>query len=213
MIDLYKVFLNWYENSGDFECYFKSTPFTTLKHYLNDVQIHDNIVPCVKNVENITKLDNKGIFKEDNVMYLIDLPAEDSVDYALLLNNNFSIKPILSYNHIFNKYGIVGNNDLASKLICYADKLIQRTEHKAFSFIMDYNRYVDDIDLSNPMLYNNQYEVTEEELPYIEIIKEMNINKLYFITNNGIKEDIVNYLNYLSENGLTVEVITLEENK
>ncbi|ADL53052.1 hypothetical protein [Clostridium cellulovorans] len=210
-MNLYDKFIKWYDNSGVFECYFKSTPFTTLKDYLLDITLIENVGLDDNNIQTLEKLNKLKVFNKENSIYMIDLPGEDSVDYAYLLNNNYYIKPILSYNNIFNKYGIVGSRELASKLLHYADTLIQHGKYKSYSFIMDFNRYIDDIDLDNPTLYNNQYEVTEEEFPYAEILQDLNIKKVIFITKEIIKQDVNNYLNYLQENNVEIEVIKLSK--
>lgn len=210
MINLYEVFNKWEDGSGNFECYFKSTPFTTLKGYIADMDIEDKHISMI-NFDNLDKMSEEGILGQENTLYIIDLPSNESIEYAIILNNTLGIKPILAYNHIFNKFGIVGDRELANKLISYSGKLKNNSVNNGYAFILDYNRYIDDVDLTNPLLYNNQYEVTEEDLPHAGILKEQRINNIVYIAQDTEKEDIKDYLNYLGLEGLKIEIVLLKE--
>ena len=66
-----------------------------------DMNIEDKCIN-MNNFNNIDKLSEDGIIGQKDTMYIIDLPSNDSIEYALILNNSLGIKPILAYNHIFN---------------------------------------------------------------------------------------------------------------
>ncbi|MBD7911141.1 MULTISPECIES: hypothetical protein [Clostridium] len=202
---------NWRKNSSIFECYVKSTTLASLSTV--DLEKVD-ITKCKdikeENKESFKLLEAKIKTSLDNVLIISDLEAEENLDFSIMLNNNLSIKPILSINHIAHNYGLIGNNVIHNKLVNYSLKFKDIEEVKGYCFILDNGRYKDNDDYLDPLVFNNQYEVTEEELPHSEVLKMMNIDSLMFIYRNRIKEDIQKYLDYLKGEKINIVFIDLE---
>lgn len=88
---------------------------------------------------------------------------------------------------------------------------IEPSKVEAYAFILDNNRYNENIDIDNPMLFNNQYEITEEEMPDIDVLNKLNISKASYCYNKSVKEDILGYLKYLEKDNFNVDMIDLGE--
>lgn len=205
MNNYYDIFSNWYDNSGIFECFFKSTPFTTMRNYEKEVNVDLNF----KLEESKASYNEIKATINLNNLIIVDIEGEKSIEYGYLFYED-CIKPILSFNHIFHKYGIVGTPMLASKLIRLGKMINPNKKYKSYCFVLDSGRYINEIDLNNPKLYNNQYEVSEEELPYIEILKDNNITEVEVIIDKVIKEDLELYLKYLKANDINVYITDIQ---
>jgi hypothetical protein len=204
-VDWYSIYKKWALNLGDFNYLFKSTPFVSAK-YMEDFELKghgqyilpENILPEIKS--NISK---------DGII-IVDTDSTLGIELALALNNQCSVCPILSYNFLFHPYGIVGNNKLIEALVWAAENLnpINPITH---AFILDSNRYTNGINLDNPCVFNNQYELTEEELPDIDALEMLKKNSVTFFYSSSIKEDISCYLEHLKANNINVKTILIEK--
>lgn len=126
-----------------------------------------------------------------------------------MLNKDYDASLVLSLNFMFHPYGVVGTTEDIQTLINVGLNLKQDV-HNKYVFILDSNRYFEEYstikDVSKEK-FNNQYEITYEDLPTAEILNELNIKKV-FVYYKDLKEDIKSYLEYLKESSL--EVITLK---
>ncbi len=200
-IDLRMLYRTWKLNLGQFRCFFRSTPFVSLQTY-DDFSLRE---------ENINEL-NENILKdviencnEDNFL-IVDLPLEDILDLALILNNDYCIRPILNVNLLFHPFGIIGNKNSISKLINNGLKL-KKINPKKFVMLIPYDRYDNNLkteDFKDKL--NNQYGIGEDDLPYVEMLREMRYNKVTILTKDEIKEDLKEYVNYI-EKDIRVEII------
>jgi len=208
---LVESYNNWLRSSGIFESYVKSTTLASLstvdynKLYFEN---YDKINPV--NMYGIEKLESKIGANLKNTFLISDLEAEENLEISIMLNNNLNIKPILSFNHIAHDYGLVGNSVIHNKIINYSFKFRNNEEVNSYCFILDNGRYRDNDDYLNPLIFNNQYEITEEELPHIEVLKIGNIGNLIFIYRDKIKDDIQKYLDYLKDEKINIIFINLD---
>ena len=53
---------------------------------------------------------------------------------------------------------------------------------------------------------NNQYGIGEDDLPYINMLKELKYSKIIILTKDHIKEDLNDYVNFI-EKDINVEII------
>lgn len=206
-VNLYEVYDNWRNNSGKFECYAKTTPFSSLKVY-PDFNINRQLSVKKQSQELYKKIEGLIKTASSDKIYVFDLEAEISVDIALMLNNRAEIKPILSLNHIFHEFGVVGSRELAERLIVNGLNL-KNIKPVTFSFMLDYNRYIDEKKIDKANMFNNQYEVTEEEFPDEDSLKQLNIKEVIYISDGVIKEDIACYFDFLSQNGFQTQIIEI----
>lgn len=192
-VDLIKVYRLWKRGLGEFRCFFRSSPFVSLKTY-EDFEIYK----CDNKAKEIVL---KTILEEcnDNNFVIVDLPFSDILDLSIRLNNNYEIKPILGVNLLFNDFGLVGDKMEISKLITYGLNL-KKIKTDKFVMMINYNRYMDDIDVSKITdKLNNQYEITEEDLPDLHMIKSLGYNEITIISRERIKQDLKDYIEYMKE--------------
>lgn len=208
-LELYPIYLKWREATSAFECFLKSTTFVSLKNYRNftleDLSISEE--------ENMIYDKVKAIIDEQdtsNTIFVLDIPGHQSVILGYLLQNNLSIKPILTLNQLFHPYGLVGSEKLISNLLLCGNKL-NSINPKGYIFILDSGRYLLESNGTEENLFNNQYETTEEDMPSVELLRELCYSKAVYIYNNEIKEDINCYLDYLEHFDIKVSKCKIGE--
>lgn len=200
-VDLRNVCRIWKSNLGPFRGFFRSTPFVSLQTYDDFNLEKENIIQYNPKILNIIM----EKFEEDNLL-IIDLSLNEIIDLSLVLNNEYSIKPILNVNLLFHPFGLVGTKDNISKLINNGLKLKKINTNK-FIMMIPYDRYDEKIDgeeLKNKL--NNQYGVGEDDLPYVNMLKELGYRQVVVITKDDIKEDLSEYVNFISKD-IRVEII------
>ncbi|WP_026881661.1 hypothetical protein [Clostridium akagii] len=207
-VDWYLVYKKWTTNTGIFEYLFKSSPFVTAK-YMGEFELkldyaYNLPIDIEKKIANIEV--------DQHTIIIVDVDALLGIDICLLLNNDYNIAPILSYNFLFHPYGVVGDNELMERLIAYSGKL-KHIEPITYALILDKNRYISGVDLDNQMIFNNQYEITEEDLPELDMLITLKKSKVNFLYSGKIKEDINCYLQYLKENNIIVNTVDLGDAK
>ena len=199
-IDLRHIYRIWKSDLGPFQGFFRSTPFVSLQTY-DDFILEENISGYDQKVLDMI-LENA----HENNFLIIDLPFDVILNLALALNNEYSIKPILNINLLFHPFGIVGNRDNINKLINNGLKL-KKINPRKFVMLIPYDRYNEELesdDLKDKL--NNQYGIGEEDLPYINMLKELEYSKVIIVTRDHIKEDLKDYVNFI-EKDIRVEVI------
>jgi hypothetical protein len=207
-VDWYLVYKKWTANTGIFDYLFKSSPFVTAK-YMDEFELD---LDCDYNIPIDVNKKIANIVVDQHTIIIVDVDALLGMDICLVLNNDYNVAPILSYNFLFHPYGVVGDNKFMERLIAYSEKL-KHIEPITSVFILDKNRYINGVDLENPMLFNNQYEITEEELPELDMLLSLKKNKINFLYSGEIKEDINCYLKYLKENNIIINTIDLGDAK
>ncbi|MCX7920595.1 MAG: hypothetical protein N3B21_01015 [Clostridia bacterium] len=199
-IDLYKVYSNWSQGTGVFRCFFRATNFVSLKHY-PDFEL-TGVLPG----ENAL---NKGVYpvidayNPSNTLFILEMPGIQAVETAFLLQKEKGLKPILTFNGIMHPYGLIGSKDYISRLVGCGE-FLENTDLKGYVFVLDQQRYAEYSEEEQRKFFNNQYELTEEDLPPLEMLKELNFERVVYIGLGELKEDIDSYLTYLIENGFPV---------
>ena len=200
-MDLRNVYRRWKSDLGPFEGFFRSTPFVSLQTY-DDFTIE---------TENINEYDIKVLDiiiknSDENNFIIIDLPLNEILNLALVLNNEYSIKPILNVNLLFHPFGIIGNKDNINKLINNGLEL-RKINSKKFVMLIPYDRYNDELltsDLNDKL--NNQYGIGEDDIPSVNVLKELEYSKVIILTKDNIKEDLNDYVNFINKD-IRVEII------
>lgn len=200
-IDLRNIYRIWKSNLGPFQGFFRSTPFVSLQTY-DDFALEE---------ENIIKQDKELIYIimenfNESKFLIVDLPLNDILNLALTLNNEYSIKPILNINLLFHPLGIIGTKDNINKLIYNGLKLKKIITDK-FIMMIPYDRYNEESitdDFSNKL--NNQYGIGEDDLPYVNMLKELGYKQVVILTKDNIKEDLKDYINFINKD-IMVEII------
>lgn len=201
---LYNAYVNWRSGLEKFYWFLVSTPFASIDD-ISEFSLIDNVSFKVESSDKFKKYES--IFKKlsEREMVLVDLEGEEALDLALMLNYEFNISPVLVFAQIYHKNGIVGNEVVLSKLIQYSFRLNKKNENK-YSFICDYSRYGNE-DLDKSKFFNNQYELTDEELPLKEDLLSNGIQSVIVLTYDKIKDDIEEYIKYLRECNINVEIL------
>ncbi|WP_160693282.1 normocyte-binding protein [Clostridium sp. C2-6-12] len=200
-VDLRNVYRIWKSNLGPFRGFFRSTPFVSLQTYDDFNLEKENRIEY--NPQTLNIIMEK--FQEDNFL-IIDLPLNEIINLSLVLNNEYSIKPILNINLLFHPFGVVGTKDNINKLINNGFELKNINTNK-FIMMIPYDRYDENIDaeeLKNKL--NNQYGIGEDDLPYVNMLKDLGYSQVIIITKDNIKEDLSDYVNYISKD-IRAEII------
>jgi len=200
-VDLRKLYRAWKSELGPFQGFFRSTPFVSLQTYDNFMLEAESINELRQDV--VDKI-RKSL--DENNFTIVDLPLNEILDTALVLNNKYNIKPILNINLLFHPFGIVGDRAGISRLINNGLKLNKLYSNK-FVMLIPSNRYDSDLELKylNNKL-NNQYGVGEDDLPYVDMLKELKYNGIVILTRGELKEDLRDYISSISKD-IRVEII------
>jgi len=212
-IDLRKIYRLWKSDLGPFQGFFRSTPFVSLQTYDNFELDTENVDETENRnqIYRISGYDQKVLDiiienSDENNFLIVDLPLNKILNFALVLNNEHNIKPILNVNLLFHPFGIIGNKDNINELISNGLKL-KKINPQKFIMLIPYDRYDDefgDNDLKDKL--NNQYGIGEDDLPYVNMLKELGYNKVNILTKDDIKEDLNNYVDFIN-NEIMVEII------
>ncbi|MGG7176347.1 normocyte-binding protein [Clostridium paraputrificum] len=200
-VDLRNIYRRWHKGLGEFQCFFRSSPFVSLQTYDDFIIDEEDMEESCSNIISII------LEHENNKSFLIvDLPLNKILDLALILNNEEGIKPILNINLLFHLYGIVGTKNNINKLIVNSLKL-KNIESDKYIMLIPYDRFQEGINLDRMKnKLNNQFGIGEEELPYQEMLKKLGYDKLVLITEGNVKEDLLEYIEYMKKD-MKVEVI------
>lgn len=203
-VDLRYIYRKWKSNLEFFEPFMRSGPFVSLQNY---EEFEISYSPKEEELyEKYKAIINKILMENlKNTFVIVDLELMEDLEIAFVLNNRFSIKPVLNCNFLFHPYGLIGDKQQIEALVTIGYNL-QDIIPKGYVFFLDYGRYKD----FSPEVYkkklNNQYELTQEDVPNLQTLKELGFNKIVIITTDTLKEDIHYYTNYLKQE-LQVEII------
>lgn len=203
-VDLRYIYRKWKSNLEFFEPFMRSGPFVSLQNY---EEFEISYSPKEEELyEKYKAIINKILMENlKNTFVIVDLELMEGLEIAFVLNNRFSIKPVLNCNFLFHSYGLIGDKQQIEALVTIGYNL-QDIIPKGYVFFLDYGRYKE----FSPEVYkkklNNQYELTEEDVPNLETLKELGFTRIVIITKDTLKEDINYYANYLKQE-LQVEVL------
>ncbi|MDD6770662.1 normocyte-binding protein [Inconstantimicrobium porci] len=202
-VDLINVYRKWKRNLGVFRCFFRSSPFVSLKTYddfiLDDFrdELSDNLINKVLNNY------------KDDYFTIIDLEFDEILNLSVKLNNEYNIKPILNVNLLFNDFGLIGTKRNISNLINCGLSLKEIKSSK-YIMIIPYERYIENINLLQVEdKLNNQYELTDEDLPESETLKKLNYKGITIITKEKVKDDLMSYIEYMKKS-IDVKLVRMD---
>lgn len=201
-VELYKLYLKWQEGAGAFRCFFRTTNFVSLKHYpdfaLESTPLPEQIAEAWKPL-----LDRMDGYDPGETLFLLDLPGEEAVEAAFLLQNSRKLKPVLTFNNILHPYGLNGSRRYISLLVQCGMRL-EKTEPQGYAFFLDQFRFGDYDEADLRKSFNNQYELTEEDLPSREMLAALGYRNIVYFCKGSEKEDIAGYLEYLADGGFSI---------
>lgn len=205
-INLLDIYHKWLNDAGYFECYVRTNVFATLKHY-EDFDLESINISKDKLYNKICSILEK--YDEKKTIFLLELPDSKCIEMAYLLNNFFSMKPILTFNMLLHDKGLVGSRAFVNALVSCGEGLMP-VKPKGYIFILDYHRYREFDEEAYLKGFNNQYEVSDEVLPEADMLKELGYEKVVYISQFKEKEDVENYFKYLEDNNFVTEKYMLE---
>ncbi|NPV92991.1 MAG: hypothetical protein HPY50_19665 [Firmicutes bacterium] len=199
--DLRVIYRSWAQGAGPFECFVRKPNFVSLQHY------PDFELQPVPQTESRLYKDVRSLVKgaESGSLFLIETSAAEGIRLGYLLQQRMRVKPILTFGSPLHPYGIVGGERYISALLGYG-RLLTPIDPVGYAFILDRQRYREK--LSRRMLrqrFNNQYELSQDDLPSIEMLKHLGYQKLVAISRHEPKIDLLSYLQYLRDNHFKVE--------
>lgn len=202
-VDLRNIYKLWKNNLGVFRCFFRSTAFVSLKTY-EDFTIYES-----KNELNGSIIDTVIKSYKDDYFTIVDLELDEILDLALILNNKNGIKPILNINLLFSIYGLIGNKNNISKLINNG-LILNNYKSEKFVMMIPYDRYKEDIDVSKVYdKLNNQYAISEADLPDKDFLNSLGYKGLTIITKEKVKEDLNDYIKLINKD-IEVNIVRVE---
>lgn len=192
----YNLYKKFYLNAGVMSCFVKSLPFVSAVN-IDKLDINEDV-----------QADNLKIksLKNEEDLIILDIPADEGLEYGYKYKDKYTIIP--DFNMVCHDFGIVESKSILKKLTLFSDVDLENFDK--YMIILDSNRYRD-VEINNINEYNNQYEITDEDLPEIKMIDFLKINSISYIYDEKVKEDIEDYLNYLKDNNVSVNISKLNK--
>ncbi|MDP4089867.1 MAG: hypothetical protein Q8930_11430 [Bacillota bacterium] len=200
-IDAVELYHSWLYNTGCFECFVRTGPFTSLKHY-RDFELTE---PCTGITDSV-KEDVLEIVKRydlKSTLFVLDMPDSVCLTAGAFLNNEACIKPILVLNFLLHDFGLVGSRDFVNALVG-CGLALKKAAPEGYAIILDYNRFLDFTPEELLKGFNNQYEITDEDVPDVPMLKVLGYETLVYISMGEVKEDMKYYLEYLEQESIGV---------
>ncbi|MGE5474552.1 MAG: hypothetical protein ACM3UU_10060 [Ignavibacteriales bacterium] len=200
-IDLYNVYCKWRQGAGPFECFFRAANFTSLKYFddFNLSQISLAKDKAFNEIEKAIKLHDTK-----KTLFMAEMNDVEGIKAAFILQNDYKLKPILTFNNPLHPFGLIGGTEYISSLLSLGEGL-NPINPKGFVFILNQNRFGDYSDEDLKKFFNNQYELSDEDLPPYEMLCQFGFEKLVFMyKQEPIKEDTAGYIQYLKEKNFVV---------
>ncbi|MGE5418352.1 MAG: hypothetical protein ACM3UZ_16560 [Acidobacteriota bacterium] len=194
------LYRRWAAGAGPFALFVRKANFMSLAHY-PDIEIiaPDADLGLIQEVMHILSAQD---LDDGRTLNLLDVPGEVGLAMAGSLQNEMSIKPILIYPNLLHPFGAVGGDEMVRALVWYGEELTELEDPRGFALVLDSKRYIDEGELS-PALYNNQYELGEDDLPKVGMLDSLGIEQIIMIRYHN-KEDVGSYCDYLRESGINV---------
>ncbi|AGY78148.1 hypothetical protein [Clostridium autoethanogenum] len=194
----YNIYKKFYLNAGVMSCFIKSLVFTSVVN-LENLDIENNVQL------DMTKIKSVG---SGESLIILDIPGGRGLEYGYKYRDKYTIVP--DFNMVCHDFGVVKSNSILKKLALFSNTRLKN--YDKYMIILDSNRYVD-VEINNVNQYNNQYEITEEDLPEAEMFNFLKIHSVLYVCDKNIKEDAKEYLNYLKANNIGVNVSKLKEKR
>lgn len=202
-VNILDSYHKWCLGSGYFEGFIRTGPFVSLK-YFNDIKLE---IPKEKSKNFYEKIEEHINFK-DKTLIIIDIDGASAMEIGYKLNINYNLWPVIVFNFLLHPYGVVGDNEFINALIYYGN-ILKIENIRDVVMILDYNRFGDIGKDHLKETFNNQYELSDEDLPDIEMLSTLGYTKVLYFCENDEKEDIKYYLEHLKNNNIIVENIRL----
>lgn len=199
-----KIYRAWKANLGVFEPFMRSGPFVSLQTY-SDFNFTYSLDEEYLNNKYKEKLDKIIDNNLEKTFIIIDSDMNESLELAYLLNNKFNIKPIINFNFLFHPYGLVGSKESIERLVVLG-KDLATVKPTAYLMFLDYERYGDFSHELYKKKLNNQYEFSDEDLPYGEMLKKLGYTNMIIFTKGELKEDLKEYADSI-KSSLSIEII------
>lgn len=209
--DFSDVYNKWQKLARKYSCFVHTTSFTTLKNYPNFTL--DSIT---QNSDSHTASVMDFVIQhiDSHTLFFIDMPLTSALKYAYFFNRDFHMLPVLTVRNLHHPYGLVGDKGSISALLTYPD-LMKDADEKSptYLFVLDSNRFSTFSEDVYKIQFNNQYRLTEFNLPPLEVLRENGIDTLVFLNEKAPKEDILKYQDSLVKNHLKVINFDLAANE
>lgn len=209
--NMYEVYNNFRRGLNKFKWQLISTPFASSMTLIDRISFSDKKLDF-KSIDIGDFFDEKvvNLFKSqlESELLILDLNESIGIDLAVYLNLNYKIKIIPVFAHIFHENARVGTIELLQKLIETSKIIDNDLNIEKYCLLLDYDRYNDE-EYNRKKYFNNQYRLTEEELPSCEELNAYGVDKVSIISKSSLKEDIKEYIAYISDNGVQVKSIEI----
>lgn len=186
-----EAFRAWRAGSGALLPYVRSTPFVSLARFPGDLELPDpNSVPSL--AATVPDL-------APGEIPVVDFPGAVSLRTGLDLWAQRSLWPVTALSHWHHPHGAAGDAETASVLLLAAPAM---GPAQGWSLLLDAGRYTEAPVTGDR--FNNQYELTEDDLPSVEELRHLNITGVCFVTAGAPKDDLRRYGAYLAATGVAV---------
>lgn len=191
----YNIYKKFYLNTGVMSCFVKSLIFASAINLKNF------------NIDFDTKVDFGKIkpIQSKESLIILDISGDRGLEYAYKYKDEYTIIP--DFNMVCHDFGIVKSKPILKNLSLFLNANLKLLDK--YMIILDSNRYRDG-EVNSIYEYNNQYEITEEDLPEIQMLNYLKIDGICYIYDEKIKEDANEYLNYLECNNIRVNIFKLK---
>ncbi|MHC1684944.1 MAG: hypothetical protein AB6733_18715 [Clostridiaceae bacterium] len=204
-VNVLELYNKWCFGSGYFEPFIRTGPFVSLK-YFQDMKLE---APREKDKTYFEKI-RKYINTNEETLIIIDVDGVLAMELGYKLNKIFNLWPIIVFNFLLHPYGLVGDKEFINSLFYYGQSLKSDNTNKVV-MLLDHNRFSNVEESHLVTVFNNQYELSEEDLPSIEMLNTLKYKKVLYFCEEIEKEDIKYYLEYLRNNNIVVESISLKQ--
>lgn len=193
--DFSEVYAKWQQLARKFGCFVHTTSFTTLKNYPNFTL---DSVNTDTDSHTASILEFIQPYLDPHTLFFIDMPLASALKYAYFFNRDFKMLPVLTMRHLHHPYGLVGDKNSISALLKYTDLIGDVDEPSPmYLFILDSSRYSTFSEDVYKIQFNNQYRLTEYNLPPFDMLRENGIEKVVFLNEKAPKDDMLQYMNSL----------------
>lgn len=203
--DLKKAYRKWHEAAGIFRCFVRASNFVSLKHY-SDFALEQSSGENAGFVRKVSDAVSK-YHTEDTIVF-IELPDVVAIEAAIESYKRNNIAPIITFNGLLHPEGIVGSKAYISSLLKSSEEL-NGAQTQGYAFILDSNRFGDFGSEVLRRQFNNQYELSEEDLPSWEALTDLGYKNVLHLGTGDMKEDMEAYFEYLKENGAQIRKVSM----
>lgn len=145
-------------------------------------------------------------YAPSNTMFIFDFPSGDTLTQGVLFYEHHHFKPILNMHFMLHPYGMVGSKEFINLLLSAGSHFISK-QTSGYVFLLDYNRFSEPTEEDYELRFNNQYEISDEDLPDVEMLNALQYKQVVYFYKTTIKEDVQPYFEYLKQHHFLVEML------